>query len=357
MEKNVLISTGDFSGDTIAEKIVPELNKKGNYKFYGIVGKGMKDIGMEIIRSRIKTGATGITEILPKIFQEWKLFNIIQDFIKKRKINAAILFDNPGFNLPLAKFLYNKGIKVFYFSPPQVWAWGEWRIKYLRNYVYLNFVTLPFEEKYYKSRGVNAIFVGHLATLLSSQQKEDTLIFLPGSRETEIQQTIPYAGPSIEEWADKNHLRVIVPLPTVLQAERWINFGRKYLHNTEFLTGKSREILPEAKIGVICSGTSTLEAVFSLTPAVVIYRLSPMSYFIGKSLLKTEYISLANIISKKEVQKEVVQYQLKPEIIREALDYTWDNQAKIIMEYNIIQTQFRKEKVDEKTTEILSSLI
>jgi len=355
MQKNILISTGDFSGDKIAEKIVSKLNRKGNYKFYGIVGKEMKDI--EIIRSRIKTGATGITEILPKILQEKKLFNIIQNFIKKRKIDAAILFDNPGFNLPLAKFLYNKAIKVFYFSPPQVWAWGEWRIKYLRNYVHLNFVTLPFEEKYYKNRGVNAVFVGHPAALLSSQQKKDILIFMPGSRENEIRQTISYAGPSIKEWANENHLRLIVSLPSVLPAKRWINFGRKYLHNTEFFTGKTREILPRAKIGVICSGTSTLEAVFSLTPAVVIYRLSSMSYFIGKSLLKTEHVSLANIISKKEVQKEVIQYQLKPKIIREALDYTRDNRDKIMMEYKIMQKQFRKEKVDEKASEILSSLI
>jgi len=357
MHKNILISTGDFSGDVIAGKIVSRLNKNEQCEFYGIGGEEIEKKGVNIIQKRIKPGVSGFTEVAWRICQEKAYFNSIKSFINMNKIHSAILFDNPGFNLPLAKRLYHKGIKVFYFSPPQVWAWGEWRIKYLRDYVYLNLAMLPFEEEYYKVAGVNAIYVGHPAVLIKSQKKEDIIIFMPGSRENEIKQIIPYAGKSINKWAERNQLRLIVSFPPVSLAKEWIKYSKRWIYNAKFLIGKTQEILPKAKIAVICSGVSALESTFSLTPAVVVYRLSPISYFIGKSLLKIRYISLPNILSGKEVQKEVIQYKLNEKNIKEALDYTLKNQDTIIQDYKIIQRKFGKINIYEKAPKILDSFI
>jgi len=316
----------------------------------------MKFRGMEIIQERKGTGVVGFTEVLPEIVREKKIFNKVREFINVHKIDAAILFDNPGFNLPLSKILYHKGIRVFYFSPPQVWAWGEKRIQYLRKYIEINLVTLPFEEEYYRKNGVNAVSVGHPAVLLKPREKQNIIVFLPGSRENEIKQLIPRLGRVLQEWAKERDFSLKIAFPSSL-SQRWIDFARRYISDGEFFIGKTYKILSSARIGVICSGTATLEAVFTSTPALVIYRLSPLTYFIGKSLLKTRYIGLPNIMMKREVQKEVIQYQLKPKVIWKALDWTLKNQSEIIKNYNIIEQKFGKENVYEKASEILYSLI
>ncbi len=357
MGKDILISTGDFSGNRMAERVISELSRKGKYRFYGIAGKETKLKGVEIIQEREGAGVVGFTEALPKILNERKNFRKVKDFIDNHKIDAVILFDNPGFNLPLSKLFYNTGIRVFYITPPQVWAWGEWRIKYLRKYIYLNLVSLPFEDEYYKKRGVDAVYIGHPAGLLRPEKKQNIFVFMPGSRDNEIRYLIPRLANVLLEWTKQRNLVPVVAFPDAPDSKIWLDFARKYLPEAEFCIGETHKMLSRTRIGVICSGTATLEAVFSSTPAVVVYRLSPLSYFIGKSLLKTKYISLANIIAGKEVQREVLQYQLNKRNIHKALDFTLKNQSEILREYKSIKQKFGEENAYEKASEILASLI
>ena len=357
MKKNILISASDISGGYIVKGLTKTLIRKLDANIFLV---GSTTIAYKNVMPLFLTGNsthTGFTSILGDIAVYRLALRRVKDFLRNNRIDIAVLIDNPGFNLYLAKLLNGKGIKVVYISPPQVWAWGEWRIKYLKKYVFLNLVLLPFEEDYYKKRGINAIFIGNPSDRLKPQSKKSLSVFLPGSRENEVYYSFRYAGRPFQRWSLSHNLDIAVLLPDTPFSKKWVEYGRKYIDQASFYVGETDKFLIEAEIGVICSGTATLEATFADLPSVVIYRLSHLSYFLGRNFMKTEFISLPNIILGKEIQKEVWQYKMREKNFVSAMDYVWYNRRGIKEAYKQVKKLFARRFSFEGLVEILLEII
>ena len=273
--------------------------------------------GLDSFEDISEMAVMGFIEVINRIYFFKKLINIIIEKINYYEPIQIILIDYPGFNLTLAKkikFFFN--IPITYYISPQIWAWKENRIKIIKKYIDQMLVIFPFEEIWYKNRGVNAIFVGHpifdnwkkssreeLCEILDLDSKNYIVVLYPGSRLQEI----------------KKHLSIMIQAAVKLKSDD---------RSIQFILGASNEInwdqwiIPEwikiednnpqkalecADIAMIASGTSTVEAAVFGTPMIIIYKMAQLSWILSKVLVNVKYAGMVNIISDKEVVPELLQ--------------------------------------------------
>ena len=327
----VLIITGEISGDLygyLLIKTIKELNS--SFQFVGIGGPKMRSLGIEILFSAEPLALVGLPS-----FSELKrylfVYRKIEELLKKRKVDAVILVDFPGFNLKIAKLAKKLGYPVIYFIAPQVWAWNRRRIKVLKKYVDRLYVVLPFEKEFFSSYEINTVYLGHplldvIKPVLSKEmlyevygfdKNRPIISFFPGSREKEVHRHIPLFLKVFEilKKMEPGIQGVMVKASGLQDSflwERAKNF-LKVIENTQY------EILRCSTAAVLASGTITLEAAIIGTPAVVTYSLPSWMFFLARHLVKVPYISLANLISGKEVYPEVVKEKGKEQIIASKL--------------------------------------
>src|SRR5690348_5442349 len=235
---------------------------------------------------------------------------------RERKPDAAVLIDFPDFNLRLASKLHEMGVPVVYFVSPQLWAWKQRRIWRVKKFVDRMLVIFPFEQDYYRERGVNAEYVGHpLADLAPPQIPREALArehgldpakhwiaLLPGSRKKEVLLNLPV----MLEAAGKlgSEYEFLVPVASTLSHE-WMEeqIGSTRVH----LVSDARSALLHARASVVASGTATVEAALIGNPFIVVYRVSGLSYAIGKRLVKVKNFGMINLIAGREIVPELIQ--------------------------------------------------
>ncbi|MDD5229951.1 MAG: lipid-A-disaccharide synthase, partial [Candidatus Marinimicrobia bacterium] len=246
-----------------------------------------------------------------------RLFRRTLRFIDEFKPDAVVLIDYPGFNLRLAKALHRRNIPVIYYIMPQVWAWHQSRVKKISRYTSEALCILPFEESWFNARGVRATFVGH--PLLDRQEnagpESDCKFFndgaprialFPGSRQQEVDKHLPLMISAVQV------LRQEFPdLQTAMAGALDVDL-QKYQHTYQFgwLTwhiNSTRALIKAADVLIMASGTATLEATINLKPFVVIYRVSPLTYWLGKRVIKVPFITMANLIAGKRGVLELIQ--------------------------------------------------
>ena len=289
--------------------------------------------GVEIVVRSEDMAVMGFTEIvrhLPRIYRE---FVKLERAIRQRQPAVAVLIDFPEIHFRLAQVFHRLGIPVIYFVSPQLWAWKPQRIKQVQRYVKRMLVIFPFEEKYYRERGVEAEFVGHpLADLLppaitreqfAAENGLDTariwIGVLPGSRLKEIEANLPQMlkaarslfTPDPARGYPEGSYEFLIPLaPTLDTAQRKV-----VLHMVEKLGGglrvrlvdDARAALFHARASVVASGTATVEAALIGNPFVVVYRVSRLTYAIARRLVKVPHVAMANLIAGKRVVPELIQ--------------------------------------------------
>jgi lipid-A-disaccharide synthase len=265
----------------------------------------------------------GITEVLPKMRSIHRALNGLKDALRGNPPDLVILIDYPGFNLNLAKKAHDLGIPVLYYIPPQVWAWREGRVKKIAKRVDRVAVIFPFEEGFYSGCGIRVEYVGHplldgLENGRSREQvREDLGIsgaqfpvvgLLPGSRNEEIARHLPPivgAAEIISRTYPK--LYCILPLASTVDEE----IVKPYLENAQVdimvHSGNTREVLRACDLALIASGTATLEAAITGTPMVILYRVSFLTYLLGKLLAKVSHIGLVNLVADREIVPELIQ--------------------------------------------------
>ena len=332
MKKKFLIVAGEVSGDRHAADLVTALKQRDpQIEFVGVGGDHLQKGGVKLLYHISQLAILGFVEIIKHLPLIKRVFNSIKKEAMKG-VDAAILVDYPGFNLRLAKILKKQKIPVIYYICPQMWAWGENRIKKFQKFVDLPLVIFKFEEKFFRKHGLNAHFVGH--PLLDQLPKDinemefrekhniplDKKIvgLFPGSREIEVNRILPVMVDSI-----KKLLKTIEIIPVIAKAshlERRL-YDEVIANNKEFrmIDTDIHQLMQISHVGLVASGTATLELAYLQTPSIVLYSVSPVTYWLGRKLIKIKNIALANIIMGKIVFPEFIQGQANAENVENAL--------------------------------------
>lgn len=329
--KNILIIAGEVSGDLHGSNLVKSILKLNpTIQFFGIGGENMKLNGVELIYHINSLSFMGFIEVIKHIPFLRKVKRDILQEVDKRNPDAAILIDYPGFNLSIAKELHRKGIKIFYYISPQLWAWGKNRIELIKKLIHKMIVVFPFEEKMYREAGVNVEFVGHpIIEVIQNYQfqpKEDffksfslnpnkkLLIIFPGSRKQEVKKILPVIIDAVQLLKKEFDLNVAISGVSSIDLSLYRQFVSE---DIPVIFDKNYELMKYADVGIIKSGTSTLEATLFQLPFVVVYKTSYLSYLIGKKLIQIDKISLANIVVGERIVEELIQKECNSKNIYE----------------------------------------
>jgi lipid-A-disaccharide synthase len=355
----ILISAGEASGEMYGAQLIealrarvgtglrpvqagqsPATTQAGQLEFFGAGGERMRAAGCEIVVDAKDLAVVGITEILshlPKILRLYR--KLIRAADEKRPV-LAVVIDSPAFNWRVARQMTKRGIPVVYYVAPQFWAWRQGRVKLLRKYVNKALVIFPFEEKFYRDRGVDATFVGHpLADVpapaisreaYATQHRIDAtkqwITLMPGSRRKEVRMNLPTILAAADRLG-KDRLgsgyEFLLPVARTLDA----SFLRELIAPPQTETRQAASLrrihlVPEAlpallhsRAGIVASGTATVEAAIMGTPFVMVYRVSSLTYSLGKPRVKVPYFAMVNLIAEEEVVPELVQHKFTAENI------------------------------------------
>ena len=333
MAPNIFISAGEASGEHYGALLIEALNRQltssgQTATFFGMGGERMVTAGLDRVVRSEDMAVMGITEVirhLPRIYRE---FRKLKQAVRDRRPDVAVLIDFPDIHFKLAEQLHRLGVPVIFFVSPQLWAWKKHRIKLVQKYVTRMLVIFPFEEPFYRERGVQAEFVGHpLAELpLPGISREDfaddnrldseaTWIgLLPGSRPKEIRDNLPEmleAAWSLVERSKMREYRFLIPLAPTLnkfQRARLMELVEEYGDGLPIrLIDDARAALFHARASVVASGTATVEAALIGNPFVVVYRVSRLTYAIAKRVVTVPHVAMANLIAGKRVVPELIQ--------------------------------------------------
>ena len=330
----LFISTGEISGDLHGARVLMELRRLSpSLKAYGIGGPRLREAGLETTADIEELSLVGIAEVLPRLRSIFRLYSETRKLLTRRRPAAVLLIDSPDFNLRLARHARSLGIRTIYYIGPTVWAWRKGRIRTIRGSVDLMLTVLPFEEELYRRHGVRSCFVGHplvdvvraSRSGLSSQaflaevgapRDRDFVALLPGSRANEVRLILPaLIGAARILTARNPSLHFLLPAASPHIHDSARSLIGDSLPNCTIIHGRASACLAASRAAMVTSGTATLEAALLGTPFVTVYRLSPLSYFMGRFLVSSPYISLPNILSRDNVVAELIQDDCRPESI------------------------------------------
>jgi len=304
-------ASGDIHGSALMSAIKIQ-DPNATFRFWG--GDNMQNISQGIVKHYKDTSFMGFIEVIKNLPTIIKLFSFCKKDIKEYNPDKIIFIDYPGFNLRMALWAKKKGFETIYYIAPQVWAWKESRVKKIKKYIDHLFVILPFEEAYFQSHGIDAKYYGHpLVNRIKSFQEScelnktippNCIACFPGSRKQEIKAHMDVIIQAAEEFPDEKF--VIAGVQSVDSSV----YQNQSNHNIEIIFNKNYQLLSQAKLAIVSSGTATLETALFNVPQVVIYKGNELSYQIAKRIIKLDYISLVNLLANKEVVKELIQGQL-----------------------------------------------
>ncbi len=333
MKKSVLVVAGEVSGDLHAAKVVRAVGQRSPETcFWGIGGDDLQAEGVELLQHTDQMAVMGIVEVLKRYRFFKSVLNQVLSEVDRRKPDAALLVDYPGFNLRLAAELKKRGVEVFYYISPKVWAWNKKRIPKMAKVIDRLMVVFPFEVEVFKGSGLQVDFVGNplvgqIDEFLSKDWKplpwrsERRVALLPGSRRQEIERILPtllaaacllaarFPELSFLIAAPNERIRKLVDEKIVQCLEKPARL--------DVVCGDAREAMRQAEAAIVASGTATLETALIGTPHILVYKTSAFTYWFGKCVVKISHIGLVNIIAGRTVCPELIQQEATPEVLAE----------------------------------------
>ena len=298
-------------------------------EFFGVGGEKMRAAGCDTVVDAKDLAVVGITEILGHLPKIWRLFHHLIEEADRRKPDLAIVIDSPAFNWRVARQLKKRGVPVVYYVCPQFWAWRQGRVKLLRKYVDKALVIFPFEEKFYRDRGVDAQFVGHplaelsrpgisreaYAAIFKLDPAKPWITLMPGSRRKEVRMNLP--GILQAAALLGNNFEFLLPVAPTLEQDFFSQFlvPAQNIRERIHLVAEALPALAHSRAGIIASGTATVEAALMELPFVMVYRVTGMTYLLGRSTVKVPYFAMVNLIAGQKVVPELVQHDFTPEAV------------------------------------------
>jgi lipid-A-disaccharide synthase len=363
-----LLSAGEASGDTYGAQLIDALRQLSpqdrhapSLDFFGMGGEKMRAAGCDLLVHANEVAVVGLVEVVRHLPDIRRRFKHLVAEAARRKPDAAILIDFPDFNLRLARELHRLGIPVFYFVSPQIWAWRTGRVQQIKKYVRKMIVIFPFEQEFYRRHNVEVSYVGHPLAYVPPPQisreefaarhgldpRKQWIALLPGSRRKEVRLNLPtMLQAALLLQKQGNDFEFILPVASTLNAD-WLkeqiqqglkpesdnasNAALKGRSSTVLtsagatsnspritLTDNARATLMHARASVVASGTATVEAALCGTPFIVVYRLAPLTWTLGRRLVKLDTFAMPNLIAGKKIVPELIQSGFTAEaVVRE----------------------------------------
>jgi lipid-A-disaccharide synthase len=341
----VLIVAGEASADLHGSNLVKEMKRLDpGITFWGVGGQNMDREGVRILVPSSEMAVVGLTEVLPRLHIITRTYYALKRILKEKRPDLLILIDYPDFNIRLARVAKRACVPVLYYISPQVWAWRKGRVKKIKRQVDRLAVILPFEETLYRQRGLNAEYVGHplIDAIPPRLERREALKgldirdsypiigLLPGSRREEVRNLLPpmVQAVSILQTHFPN-LQCLIPLASTISEDLIHDVLGKPPVETRVLRGKIYSILNACDFAFVTSGTATLETTIMQVPMVILYRVSRITYWIGRRVIKVPYIGLPNLVAGAGIVSEIIQDEITPErLAREALAILQDGERR-----------------------------
>jgi lipid-A-disaccharide synthase len=344
-ESRIFIVAGERSGDIYGAALAHALQARlPGVEIFGCGGDAMRKAGVDTTVDSHETAIAGITEIVEGYPRVFRAFHKLVNEVDRRRPQLAILIDFPDFNLRLAKKLKQRGIPVVYFISPQVWAWRKGRVQTLKERIAKMIVIFDFEEEIYKTAGVPVEYVGHpLVDMVRADLTREefftkvgldlavkTIALLPGSRQKEVVGNLPVMLDAACRLAANRKLQFIIPLAPTIEPHALDSTLRQFdARGATIRTAldSTYNALQHSEVAVVTSGTATLEAALFERPMVVVYRVSGLTWMVGKLLVKVPHFSIVNILARKELVPELMQQDFTAANVAARIEYLLDHEA------------------------------
>ncbi len=330
----IMIIAGEVSGDMHASTLISAVKESNpDIEWFGIGGPLMRELGVDTKHDVSEMAVIGLAEVIRRYGFFKQVFDEMLELAEDKKPDAVVLVDYPGFNLRLAAKLHERGIKVVYYICPQVWAWHRERIPKMAKIIDHLITIFPFEAQHFDGTGLKVTYAGHplvdeaktannLPAIALPWKQKKRIALLPGSRKQEIQRLLPnmLKAAAILEKDDKD-ISFIIATPSDKETPliQSITDEISGPTNFEIVAAKTREVLRQADAAIVASGTATIETALMRCPMVVIYKVNPITYFLGKLLIKIDNIGMVNIVAEKEICPELIQSAANPPAIAKAI--------------------------------------
>jgi lipid-A-disaccharide synthase len=358
-QKKILLVAGEVSGDLHGAHLVEAIHHiDPGVQFFGVGGERLTKVGMKLLYPSQSLSVVGITEVLFKMGSILKAFRILKESLEREGPDLVILIDFPDFNLRLAKIAHRKGIPVIYYISPQVWAWRPGRVKLIAQRVNKMIVLFPFEVPLYEAAGVDVEWVGHplldlVKPTLSREMafkrfdldpKCRTIGLLPGSRKQELERLLPPLLASAQLLQrEVPDLQFVIPLAPGIPKLSLSPLMKDVPLPVRVTEGFAYDVMNLSELLITASGTATLEGAILGKPMVIVYRVSLLSYWIGRAMVQVDHIGLVNLVAGKRIAPELIQNNVNPKrIADEAL--------------RILRDPFLYRRITESMVEVRQSL-
>jgi lipid-A-disaccharide synthase len=381
--KRILIVAGEASADRYGARLVEKLQSlhgSPNLDFYGTGGDAMQQAGVRLLCHVRDLAHIGVREALSSLPTYYRTFQLLIKESRAHPPDVAILLDFPDFNLRLAKKMKRLGAKVVYYIGPQIWAWRSGRIRIIRRYVDKMLVILPFEEEYYRKRGVKAEFVGHpllegfrpnpnrdqFFSRLHLDPARKTVAILAGSRRKEIDYILPTLLHAAQRIRKEIPAQFVISAAPTIELDHVHRVAQSVLQEDpdrssfHITTEDSRDILANADFAFVKSGTSSLEAALIGTPFLITYKISPLSWFVGSLLIRSSMKGLVNLIAQERIVPELFQNEANPQMLAQlAIEYLGQPEKNFAMRMQLakIRTQLSVRCASESAAAAVSDYL
>jgi lipid-A-disaccharide synthase len=340
--RKILVSAGEASGDLYASLVVEELRRIcPDAEFFGCTGPSLRATGVRTVVDAASLAVVGLTEVIAHIPRIYGEFRELLAAAERERPVLAILTDSPDFNLRVARRLHQQGIPVVYLVAPQVWAWRKGRLKTMRRTIRRLLCIFPFEEAFFRQAGIDATYIGHpLAGLVrpslsreaffqkhSLDPTRPSIAVLPGSRRGEAARHLPALLRAVDRISGAQAVNVVLPASVTTGADFFKErTGRSPIRVIE---GESWDAMAHSDLALAASGTVTVEAALLGVPMVTFYRVTPLTYRIGRLLVDVPFYSMVNLIAGQALVPELIQDRMTPEnLAGEALRLLHDESAR-----------------------------
>ena len=337
----IMLVAGEASGDLHGGHLAESLKiLRPDLELFGIGGVNMRKAGVSTLVDISTLAVVGIWEVLAHFKEIKGAFDRMRDILMTDPPDLLVLIDYPDFNLRLAKVAKKAGVPVVYYISPQVWAWRRGRVKKIAGLVKKMLVVFPFEKEFYDGANVECVFVGHpvldeqsetrdreeLSKAFGIDHARPVLGLLPGSRKKEVSFHLPVMVEAYRRLkASMPGLQAVIPVADTLDMESFEPYIAG-IEDVKLVTGDTNGVMALMDCAVVASGTATLQVGLHNKPMVIMYRLSPLTYRIGRLLIKVKYIGLVNLVLGGLVVPELIQDEANPENIGSVVSRTFTDE-------------------------------
>ncbi len=337
----LLISAGEVSGDEHAARVVAAAREiRPDVRFAGVAGRRMIAAGVEPLFPAEELAVVGLVEVARHLPTLRRVMRSLVAELEGGGVDLCVTVDYPGFNLRLARRAARAGVPTLHYIAPKVWAWGKGRIRKARRSVDRLAVIFDFEEKLWREAGVDARWVGHplldesaetlsrrdLARLCDAESDERIIGLLPGSRDQEIRRLLrPMLAAAERLIHTRPDLRFVLPRAPGVDPVRVASEVARFRAPVTVLEGHADAVFAHGDAAIIASGTATLQAALACIPHILVYRVSPLTWAVGKAVVRLDHLGLPNIIAGKTVVPELLQSEVTPAKIAAELGSVLDS--------------------------------